>query len=120
MKEINIKILKRNLQLHKLGIGELDSDEDKLCVFLLNNLSKLKTHKSDMSPNDLYYGKSADEIVLYYEVRKKCLWVEYSEVWSFFSKDLQMEKGDIDLVMLWWVGYTLGLKPKLIDKITWF
>jgi len=112
---MNVEIFKRNVQLAKLGIAELDGDEKTIYDFLVDNLSNLNTYTSDGEPDWLYFGKTIDTIVLSYDSQKECLCVIYQKIWSFFSANLSMEYPDLHSLMRWWVIDTLDLKLKHIQ-----
>jgi len=72
---LNTKIIKRNIQLTKLGIAELDIYEEKLYKSLKENLSSLKIYKSDKELGNLYIGKSKYLIDIYYSAREEIIYV---------------------------------------------
>ena len=109
---MNIEIFKRNISLYKLGIAELDNSERIIYEFLIENLSGLNTYISDKYPDDLYFGKSEKDIILYYDTKNEWLRVKYDNIWSFFKNDLMMEYDNIQSLTKWWVDVTLNLKPK--------
>jgi len=109
---MNIKKVIRNIQLSKLGISELDSDEKKIYEFLIDNLSKLNTYISDDNPNCVYFGKNIENIVLSYYEKNELLNVSYEKIWSFFSRDTGMIYENIQLLVIWWGENTLNLKVK--------
>jgi len=112
---MDIKIFKRNIQLSKLGIGELDDDEKKIYNFLVDNLSNLQTFISDKNPDELFFGKSRESIVLIYDSKNETLHIDYVKIWSFFRDDLLMERSYIEILIKWWIGVQLNLKPKHIS-----
>jgi len=112
---MNTEVFKRNVQLSKLGISELDNVEKKVYEFLVNNLTGLCAYTSDKKLGILYFGKSADNIVLCYNLKEEVLHVDYNIIWSFFKYNLSIESFDIDSLIKWWVGMTLNSKPKHIS-----
>jgi len=81
--EINIDIFKRNVSLHKLGIGELSDVELKLYCFFKEHISDLKPFYSDNYINCVFWGKSKEEIVLVYD--SDSLKVE-KYIWDFMNE----------------------------------
>jgi len=113
---MNLEIFKRNLQLYKLGIAELEGNEKKIYNFLMDNLFGLNTYITDEAPDYSYFGKSTNEIVLRYSLKNELLLVKYSNIWSFFNNDLYMDNDNIEELMEWWVEHTLSLKPCMIHE----
>jgi len=113
---MNIEIFKRNIQLSKLGIAELDNFEKKAYDFLVDKLTGLCTYTSDKKPGILYFGKNTDNIVLIYDSQKECLHVDDYKIWSFFERGLSIDYTDTQSLMEWWVGLDLDLKPKYINS----
>jgi len=107
-----VKKFKRNVQLHKLGIAELEDNEKKVYVFLINNLTNLNSYVSDEYPYIIYFGKSRESTVLMYNSTSGYLWVSNDKVWFYFSNILSMKFFVIKLLIDWWVDITLNLKPK--------
>jgi len=107
---MDIEVFKRNLQLYKLGIAELDGDERRAYDFLINNLSALNTYKFDKYPDLIFFSK-VGIILLVYHLEEKCLEINYHRVWSFFRENLSMVNIEIDSLILWWVQVTLDLTP---------
>jgi len=112
---MNLEIFIRNVQLAKLGIGELDDDEKKIYNFLVDNLSNLQTFISDKNPDSLYFGKNRESLVLSYNSKNETLYINNKKIWSFFRDDLSIEPSDIATLIKWWVGVELDLKPKDIS-----
>jgi len=113
---MNIEIFKRNIQLTKLGIGELVGLEKKVYDFLMTELSDLNIYR-DMNPKNLYYGKSMDSIVLNYELDWEWSWVDDKSVWKYLVELLGVEFrniNEIELVLAWWIEYTLGFVSKKV------
>jgi len=84
---MDIGIFKRNIQLYKLGIGELGVDEQKLYDFLTENLWNIDTYISNEYPEMLYFGKNRRSIILCYDSDNRILDV-YDKIWLFFRDDL--------------------------------
>jgi len=117
---MNIEIFKRNVQLHKLGITELESSEQKIYQFLIDNLTGLCIYTSDKKPNYLYFGKSQESIVLSYNYIDNYLLISSDNIWHFFSDFLYIQYEDMHSLMRWWMEVILDLKLKDITKITTF
>jgi len=107
---MNIEKFKRNLQLYKLRIAELDGDEYLLYNFLINNLSDLNTYSPNNGTDVIYFGKSRMEIVLEYGPVYAMLWVDGIKIWKFLRDIIKLEVYDIQLIILWWVKNTLDIK----------
>ena len=114
---MNINIFIRNVQLYKLGIGELNGRDKKIYNFLVDNLTGLCVYTSDKKPNYLYFGKTIDTIVLSYDSKNQILYIDYDKIWSFFNDNLSMGYVDLESLMRWWVGGGLNLKPKHINEL---
>jgi len=112
---MDIDILKRNISLAKLGITKLEGNEKKAYVFLVDNLSGLERYTSNRRLDDLFYGKSINNIVLIYHSNKKWLFVSYDKIWSFFEKELLINVDGVESIIKWWVKNTLDLNPKNIQ-----
>jgi len=112
---INIDIFKRNVQLFRLGVSDLDGLEKVIYAFLIENLSELNKYTLDERPGNLYFGKSRDSIVLYYDSKKEYLTIKYYGIYSFFKADLRIDMDDIDSIILWWVNTTLNIKETKLN-----
>ena len=112
---MNIEAFKRNVQLAKLGIGELDRLERKLYDFLIIDLSDLKKYVPDKYPNNIYFGKSKHNILFKYDSQSQWLYVNYG-VWRFLTNDLNIRYIDVPKLISWWVEATFAFKPKHIDN----
>jgi len=113
---MNIDIFKRNLQLYKLGIAELESNEKRIYDFLINNLTNLNLYTSDEHSYIIYFGKTINDIFLNYNSKNGMLMIDYDNIWSFFSDILSMEYSHILQLMRWWVDVALDLKPIYMVK----
>jgi len=82
---MNAQIFIRNVKLAKLGMGELNRNEEKLYKFLMDNLYGLNTYITDEHPDKLYFGKDKGQIILSYSLKNEWLWVKYSDIWSFLA-----------------------------------
>jgi len=120
---MNIEKFKRNIQLHKLGIGKLNRKEQKVYNFLANKLKGLCVYKSDKEPNFLYFGKNDDIIVLVYNSNDETLYVDDDEIYTSLEFKTSIQYYDIEPLIRWWVDLVLNLKPKHIlprDIRAWF
>jgi len=108
---MDVEIFKRNVQLAKLGIAELEGTEKRLYKLLLNTLSELNVYTSDETTDYLYFGKSTSKIVLYYDSKEEALFVHFNRIWRLF-RDALLNDFKIQMIISWWVGLTLGLKTK--------
>jgi len=111
MNGINIQIFIRNVQLAKLGIAELEGFEKKTYEFLIENLSNLNTYICKRYPNNLYFGKSPNEIVLDYDSEYGYIWADEEEIWLFFKLDINMSYYDFSTLIKWWVERIFNIKP---------
>jgi len=112
---MNIEIFIRNVQLAKLGIGELDRLEKNLYDFLTTYLSDLKKYVPDKYPNNIYFDKSKYNILFKYDSQSQWLYVNYG-VWNFLNKDLNIRYIDVPKLISWWVEATFGFKTKHIES----
>jgi len=109
---MDIKIFKRNIQLSKLGINELDKDEKKVHDFLMENLSGLNVYLFKDIPSEIYYGKSIHEIVLCHDLLDEYLLVNDDKIWNFFKNELHMNEYNIVSIISWWLSdIILNLDP---------
>ena len=106
---LNLEIFKRNVSMFKLGIAELDMEELKIYEFLITNLSGLKIYTYNRNSDDiLFFGKSADSIVLKYNSGLEILWVEYDKIWSYLMGTALYYNDAISLIS-WWVEIEIGV-----------
>jgi len=113
----------RNIKLHQLGI---DVDEKYISIynFFEDNLSGLIEFKSDENLNSLYYGKDKDNIILEWyrykeqELKNDILYVHYDKIWVVFETKYSMQYTDIQVLILWYIGSELNLKPTTNLEIT--
>jgi len=113
---MNIKIIIRNIQLYRLGIGKLDSHEEILYTFLLNTLSDLRElHvKNPFSPDSLYFAKTEDEVIFRYDSNSEIIYILSEQVWSFLSSTIYINDMYIKVLLGWWFNLTLNIKSKYI------
>lgn len=107
---MNLKQLKRDISLSKLGLFDLTGKSKAIIDFLNENLTGLNKYASDSYPNWLFFGKSKRNIVLEYNKENGYLYVDNDKIWSLFKNDLYIENTDIQEIIRWWVVYTLKLK----------
>jgi hypothetical protein len=107
---MNIEILKRDIALDSLGIGELDDKSKQIMDFLNEHLTDLNQYTRDELPNKIYFGKSKDSIVLEYDLKNEWIWVDHMTIWLFFLTKMDMEYMEIQALIQWWVETTLNLK----------
>jgi len=112
MEEINVEIFKRNVQLYKLGIGELELVEKLMYEYLVDNLSRLNKYVLDEPSNFLYFGKSIDEIVLAYNRKDNFLYVRSIVMLPILGIYPSVNRfSTIEALIIYWVGVTLELNP---------
>jgi len=114
----SIKILKRNLSLSKLGIGELSTIEQKMYDFLINNLTNLNIYTCSDYPGILFIGKSEESIILQYSINDKFLSASINKIWNFFENELGMSDGDIANCMISCVNKILNTNVSNISYST--
>ena len=112
MEEMNVEIFKRNITLHRLGIGELELVEKLVYECLVDNLSRLNKYVLDEHSDYLYFGKSIDEIVLIYNRKDNFLYVRSIIMLPLLGIYPSVNRfSAIQALIIYWVGVTLELKP---------
>jgi len=106
--DTDLERFKRNAQLSKLGICEVDNSQQELYDILVNNLSDLNSYMIDDSPKQLYFGKSRNSIVMLYDDSRslKRLWISDS---VFRKVSMKMDYIATKSLLKWWVEKTQGI-----------
>jgi len=106
---MDVNVFKRNVTLHKLGIGELEGNEKKIYDYMSDVLFGLSKYIQDEFV--IEYGKNKLSIILRYNFKTGVLYVSYNSIWCFFRDELGMRIDDMDNILIWLVGDKLDIKP---------
>jgi len=105
---MDVIILKRNIALAKLGIGDLNFRERRVYNFLKDNLLDLNCYKTKDYPSVYFFGKSETSIVLEYHFIVDYLCINYNDIWSYFVY-MNIEEEDIKSLIRWWIKDTINI-----------
>jgi len=112
---MNITIFKRNVSLFKLGVGQLDKDEEMLYSILTNKLSDFNTYIIDRYPEILYFGESELNIILEYNLRSGNLLIHNKQIWNLLIIENYFNAVEIIDLITWW---TMNLIPGNINSVS--
>jgi len=113
---MNIKIIIRNIQLYKLGLGDLNADEKSIYKYLKENVSGL--NKYTIPTDDItFFGKTEDLIIFSYDSNNEWVYLLSKSVWSFLTYMKHINNKNISELLTWWFSLTLNLNIKNV-KLT--
>jgi len=107
---MELDILKRNINLHRLGICELSSDEIVIYQFLVDNLSNLKIHHYD----DVFCRYKNDDYgtVFDFYINVKMVYCNirlYDELRHILI-NIQSEHKIASTIIKWWIKINFNLE----------
>jgi len=114
---MDLTILKRNISLHKLGISKLDGVEKEVYDYLIAHLSNLNRYEYERHPDFLFFGDSADSVVIEYEIEDKYLWIIYDPIWTFFHHVIRLSYVETQSLLTWWFVEEFDLVVELCLSI---
>jgi len=113
----------RNIKLHQLGI-DVDKKYIEIYNFLEDNLKGLREFHNDKYPNNLYYGKGGNNIVIKWYNFKLCesvdntLWIHYDKIWAVFEMKYYMQYNDIKKLLIWYISSEFNMNMNTNNNTT--
>ena len=75
----------------------------------------LEVFNNEKYPNSIFYRKD-EKVIMTQDLKNKCFWFDYSEIWSIFEKFFNMEYREIQRLLNVWLEETFkldGYTPQL-------
>jgi len=108
------KELIRNIQLYKLGLGDLNINEKRIYKHLKVNVSELSCFEDDDNPGCLFFGDTPNHTIIMYNVVTKELNILFDNVCDYLINIMDMEITESKILVESWLKLTLDMNPKSI------
>jgi len=100
---MEIEIFKRNTSLKRLGITELNKDEDALYHFLEKVISEIVCTKDNLHPDILLLGKENKQPMFEYKLGSTNIYASLTKL-MIMSKRLKISYNELSELLIWWIS----------------
>jgi len=111
---IELEKTKRNIQLFKLGIGELTGVEVIIYRCLVDNLSGLNTYTLPKYQNCLFFGKDDTSLNVKYNSKESTLYIDTNIIWGFILIREHLSYKDLCSLIKYWINTELNIAPEKV------